>query len=135
MSSDKIRDPVSDQHSAAGARLPGGHGAVDPDLTPILLPVMMNFGVDPVHFGMIMMLNLGIGLCHPPVGAILFVGCAVGKVTIEAGHARDLAVLRRDVRGADAGHLYSGDLAVAAENAVAVILGRVLVCRLSTIRS
>jgi tripartite ATP-independent transporter DctM subunit len=51
--------------------------------TPILLPVMMNFGVDPVHFGMIMMLNLGIGLCHPPVGAILFVGCAVGKVTIE----------------------------------------------------
>jgi tripartite ATP-independent transporter DctM subunit len=51
--------------------------------TPILLPVMMNFGVDPVHFGMIMMLNLGIGLCHPPVGAILFVGCAVGKVTME----------------------------------------------------
>jgi tripartite ATP-independent transporter DctM subunit len=52
-------------------------------VTPILLPVMINFGVDPVHFGMIMMLNLGIGLCHPPVGAILFVGCAVGKVTIE----------------------------------------------------
>src|ERR1700716_523421 len=51
--------------------------------TPILLPVMANFGVDPVHFGMIMLLNLGIGLCHPPVGAILFVGCAVGKVTIE----------------------------------------------------
>ena len=51
--------------------------------TPILMPVMMNFGVDPVHFGMIMMLNLGIGLCHPPVGAILFVGCAVGKVSIE----------------------------------------------------
>jgi tripartite ATP-independent transporter DctM subunit len=51
--------------------------------TPILLPVMTSFGVDPVHFGMIMMLNLGIGLCHPPVGATLFVGCAVGKVTIE----------------------------------------------------
>ncbi len=51
--------------------------------TPILLPVMMNFGVNPVHFGMIMMLNLGIGLCHPPVGSILFVGCAVGKVTME----------------------------------------------------
>src|SRR5690349_17658207 len=51
--------------------------------TPILLPVMINFGVDPVHFGMIMMLNLGIGLCHPPVGAIPFVGCAVGKVSIE----------------------------------------------------
>ncbi|HEY1454631.1 MAG TPA: TRAP transporter large permease [Roseiarcus sp.] len=51
--------------------------------TPILLPVMKNFGVDPVHFGMIMMLNLGIGLCHPPIGSILFVGCAVGKVRIE----------------------------------------------------
>jgi tripartite ATP-independent transporter DctM subunit len=51
--------------------------------TPILLPVMVNFGIDPVHFGMIMMLNLGIGLCHPPVGSILFVGCAVGKVTME----------------------------------------------------
>ena len=51
--------------------------------TPILLPVMVKFGVDPVHFGMIMLLNLGIGLCHPPVGSILFVGCAVGRVTIE----------------------------------------------------
>ena len=75
--------------------------------TPILLPVMINFGVDPVHFGMIMMLNLGIGLCHPPVGAMLFVGCAVGKVTHRAGHAHDLAVLRRHVRRADAGHLTS----------------------------
>ena len=52
--------------------------------TPILLPVMINFGVDPVHFGMIMLMNLGIGLCHPPVGAILFVGCAVGRVSMEA---------------------------------------------------
>jgi tripartite ATP-independent transporter DctM subunit len=51
--------------------------------TPILLPVVMRFGVDPVHFGTIMLLNLGIGLCHPPVGSILFVGCAVGKVTME----------------------------------------------------
>ena len=51
--------------------------------TPILLPVMVKFGVDPVHFGMIMLLNLGIGLCHPPVGTTLFVGCAVGKVSME----------------------------------------------------
>jgi tripartite ATP-independent transporter DctM subunit len=50
---------------------------------PILLPVVMKFGVDPVHFGMIMLLNLGIGLCHPPVGSIIFVGCAVGKVSME----------------------------------------------------
>jgi len=51
--------------------------------TPILLPVVMKFGVDPVHFGIIMLLNLGIGLCHPPVGATLFVGCAVGRVRME----------------------------------------------------
>ena len=51
--------------------------------TPILLPVVTRFGVDPVHFGMIMLLNLGIGLLTPPVGATLFVGCAVGKVSME----------------------------------------------------
>ncbi len=51
--------------------------------TPILLPVVVKFGVDPVHFGMIMLINLGIGLVTPPVGATLFVGCAVGKVTME----------------------------------------------------
>src|SRR3954454_22047839 len=51
--------------------------------TPILLPVIKNFGVVPVHFGMIMLLTLGTGLRPPPVGAILFVGCAVGKVSIE----------------------------------------------------
>ncbi|MBA1288607.1 TRAP transporter large permease [Pseudomonas japonica] len=53
-------------------------------LTPILLPVVTGLGVDPVHFGMIMLVNLGIGLITPPVGAVLFVGAAVGKVTIEA---------------------------------------------------
>lgn len=51
--------------------------------TPILLPVVLKFGVDPVHFGMIMLINLGIGLVTPPVGATLFVGCAVGRVTME----------------------------------------------------
>jgi tripartite ATP-independent transporter DctM subunit len=51
--------------------------------TPILLPVVKAIGVDPVHFGIIMMLNLGIGLVTPPVGTTLFVGCAIGKVPIE----------------------------------------------------
>ena len=51
--------------------------------TPILLPVVTNFGVDPVHFGIIMLLKLGIGLLTPPVGSTLFVGCAVGRVTME----------------------------------------------------
>jgi tripartite ATP-independent transporter DctM subunit len=52
-------------------------------LTPILLPVVVSVGVDPVHFGMIMIVNLGIGLITPPVGSVLFVGSAVGKLPIE----------------------------------------------------
>jgi tripartite ATP-independent transporter DctM subunit len=51
--------------------------------TPIFLPVVVSFGMDPVQFGMILMMNLGLGLCTPPVGACLFLGCAVGKVPIE----------------------------------------------------
>ncbi|PKM93972.1 MAG: hypothetical protein CVU84_13780 [Firmicutes bacterium HGW-Firmicutes-1] len=52
-------------------------------LTPILLPVVTSLGMDPVHFGVVLILNLAIGLCTPPVGGALFVGCAVGKVSIE----------------------------------------------------
>jgi tripartite ATP-independent transporter DctM subunit len=51
--------------------------------TPIFLPVILKLGIDPVHFGIIMILNLGIGLITPPVGPTLFVGCAIGKVTME----------------------------------------------------
>ncbi|NWF48317.1 TRAP transporter large permease [Hydrogenophaga sp. D2P1] len=51
-------------------------------LTPILLPVVKMMGVDPVHFGMIMMVNLGIGLITPPVGTVLFVGSAIAKLKI-----------------------------------------------------
>jgi tripartite ATP-independent transporter DctM subunit len=51
--------------------------------TPIFLPVVTAIGVDPVQFGMIMMMNLGLGLTTPPVGAVLFVGCAIGKIRIE----------------------------------------------------
>ena len=50
--------------------------------TPILLPVVKMLGVDPVHFGMIMMVNLGIGLITPPVGTVLFVGSAVSKLSM-----------------------------------------------------
>jgi tripartite ATP-independent transporter DctM subunit len=52
--------------------------------TPIFLPVIATFGIDPVHFGMIMILNLGIGLLTPPVGPTLVVGCAIGQVSMEA---------------------------------------------------
>ncbi len=51
--------------------------------TPILLPLVLKYGVDPVHFGLILMVNAGIGLITPPVGPTLFVGCAIGKVSIE----------------------------------------------------
>jgi tripartite ATP-independent transporter DctM subunit len=51
--------------------------------TPIFMPVILKLGIDPVHFGMVMILNLGIGLITPPVGPTLFVGCAIGKVTME----------------------------------------------------
>ena len=50
--------------------------------TPIFLPVAMATGVDPVHFGIILMINLGIGLVTPPVGSVLFVGSAVGKMPV-----------------------------------------------------
>lgn len=49
---------------------------------PILLPIVTNLGIHPVHFGIIMITNLCIGLCTPPVGTCLFVGCGVGKTTI-----------------------------------------------------
>lgn len=51
--------------------------------TPIFLPVVMNMGMNPIHFGIMMVLNLSVGLCTPPVGSVLFVGCGIGNVSIE----------------------------------------------------
>lgn len=51
--------------------------------TPIFLPVVTELGMDPIHFGIIMVLNLCIGLCTPPVGSVLFVGVGVAKTSIE----------------------------------------------------
>ena len=50
--------------------------------TPIFLPVVTVLGMHPVHFGIMMIANLCIGLCTPPVGTCLFIGCGVGKTTI-----------------------------------------------------
>lgn len=50
--------------------------------TPIFLPVAMELGIDPVHFGIIIVFNLTVGLCTPPVGTVLFVGCSVANVPI-----------------------------------------------------
>ena len=51
--------------------------------TPIFLPVVITLGIDPVHFGIIMVMNLCIGLCTPPVGAVLFVGIGIAGVSLE----------------------------------------------------
>jgi tripartite ATP-independent transporter DctM subunit len=50
--------------------------------TPIFLPVVTNLGIDPTHFGIIMVVNLSIGLCTPPVGSLLFIGCGVAQTSI-----------------------------------------------------
>jgi tripartite ATP-independent transporter DctM subunit len=52
-------------------------------LTPILLPVATQLGMEPVQFGAMLILNLAIGLCTPPVGAALFAGCSIGRIKIE----------------------------------------------------
>ena len=51
-------------------------------LAPILLPVVVQLGFDPVHFGIIMCVNLALGLATPPVGATLYVGCRIAKVSM-----------------------------------------------------
>ena len=51
--------------------------------TPIFLPIVTGLGLDPIHFGIIMVLNLSVGLCTPPVGSVLFIGCSVANVRIE----------------------------------------------------
>jgi len=50
--------------------------------TPIFLPIATAMGIDPLHFGIMMVVNLCIGLCTPPVGTVLFVGCGVAKISI-----------------------------------------------------
>jgi tripartite ATP-independent transporter DctM subunit len=50
--------------------------------TPIFLPVAVELGIDPIHFGIVMVMNLSIGLCTPPVGSVLFVGCSVAGLSI-----------------------------------------------------
>jgi TRAP-type C4-dicarboxylate transport system permease large subunit len=51
--------------------------------TPIFLPIVTAMGVDPIHFGIIMVLNLSVGLCTPPVGSVLFIGCSVAGLGID----------------------------------------------------
>jgi C4-dicarboxylate transporter DctM subunit len=52
-------------------------------LTPVLLPLMNQIGVDPLHFGIVLVLNLVIGLTTPPVGVCLFIACSIARTKLE----------------------------------------------------
>ncbi|EHC29754.1 TRAP-type C4-dicarboxylate transport system large permease [Salmonella enterica subsp. enterica serovar Alachua str. R6-377] len=91
--------------------------------TPILLPIMAKLGVDPVHFGIIMIYNLAIGTITPPVGSGLYVGASVGKVKVEEVikpllpfygaiyiyYRRSVINYRRDYRRSVINYLHSGN--------------------------
>lgn len=93
-------------------------------MTPILLPVVKSFGMDPVQFGVVMMLNLGIGLCTPPVGTALFTGLRDCGAQDRERFQSDAAAVCSDAGCAAAGHLYSGADDGAAESADEVNGGR-----------
>ena len=67
--------------------------------TPILYPIAMKMGIDPVHFGMVIVTNLGVGLVTPPVGACLFVACAIGGTSVDESNQAATALPRRDDGG------------------------------------
>ena len=79
--------------------------------TPIFLPICMQYGMGPVQFGMVMLINCALGLNTPPVGTTQFVGCAIGGISVGAGDAHHPALLRRADRRPVPGHLRAGLLA------------------------
>ena len=82
-------------------------------LAPLLLPVALKFGVEPVHFGIIMVVNLALGMITPPFGVNLFAACAVAKLPLERLIAAD-PVRGRGDRLPDGHHLLAGAVAGAA---------------------
>ena len=82
--------------------------------TPIFLPVVKALGMDPVQFGVVLILNLGIGTITPPVGPVLFVACAVGKVSMWEATRTSAPFYAALPRRAAAGHLRAGAVALAA---------------------
>ena len=85
-------------------------------MTPILVPVVTNpaIGMDPVHFGVVLIFNLAVGLCTPPVCSALFVGCAISKTPIERTAKNMLPLYATMVISAAAGDLRAGYFAAAA---------------------
>ena len=85
-------------------------------LVPILVPICQKLGIDLVHFGLVMVLNLMIGLLHPPMGMVLFVLARVAKLSRRAHHHGDPAVAGAAARLAGDHHLHAQAGAVAAED-------------------
>ena len=81
---------------------------------PILLPIVLKLGIDPIHFGLIMTLNLMIGLLHPPLGMVLFVLARVAKLSVERTTMAILPWLVPLLAGAHRHHLHPGADALAA---------------------
>ena len=82
--------------------------------TPIFLPIAAQYGMDPVQFGIVMLVNCALGLNTPPVGTTQFVGCAIGGVSVGQVMRTILSVLRRSHRGAAGRDLRARVLALAA---------------------
>ena len=83
-------------------------------LVPVLMPVVQQLGIDPVHFGLVMVLNLMIGLLHPPMGMVLFVLARVANLSVEKTTMAILPWLVPLLAQPDPHHLHPVDLAVAA---------------------
>ena len=82
-------------------------------LVPVLMPVLLKVGIDPIHFGVVMTLNLMIGLLHPPLGMVLFVLARSGKPLDRARHHGDSALAHPSPRLADRHHAHPRDHALA----------------------
>ncbi len=79
----------------AGAGHVHGHGAADHHLDADLPAGGQGLAADPVHFGVILILSCGIGLLTPPVGSVLFIGSAIGKIDVAKAVKRAVAILHR----------------------------------------
>ena len=90
--------------------------------TPIFLPIVTELGMDPIQFGIVLILNLGVGLVTPPVGAALFVGCSVGGIRIEDTIKSILPFYVHVYRCIAAGHLRRPLNAVVSERRIGVLL-------------
>ena len=83
-------------------------------MAPILFPVAMKLGIDPVHFGIMMVVNMEVGMCHPPVGLNLYVASRHHQDGHHRAHDRGLAVAADDARVPRHRHLLAGAVALAA---------------------